>query len=361
MVKKNKKFNGKNGNGGKKFNLRGKVDELGNNVFTYGAKGSAERYTKTVDVIGAYLGRLHGKKAQLLIERVESPPVEPKEPPKPADKDEFSFAVKKCEKELERFWKKKDEWEDIKAISFVTVHGQCTLAMRNKVEAEQGFKTWKSDDNVIALLDAIKDLAFAKTSIQYEYWSLVVQTKKLSQINQGPDESLPTFYKRFIANRDVLEEMWGTFAPTKIMLDSKQPAEVVAKKFAACLFLAGVDKKRFGRVAEELNNQFLSGSNNYPSSVEAAMNVLSHRMDSSEGPAKAKAEHADDDDSVSVETSFSQASSSPKRNKKKVVCHVCGGKGHYANQCPSKDSDNDSCVGWNGFQARARSAFVLDD
>ena len=127
-----------------------------------------------------------------------------------------------------------------------------------------------------------------------------------------------------------------------------------------------MDKKRYGKVAEELNNQFLSGNNNYPDSIEAAMSVLSHRMDSTEGVAKVKAKKEEDDED-SVLTSFSQASTSSKKSKtnnkrKNVTCRVCGGRGHYANECPSRDSDNESSnVSWNGLQVRARTAFAWND
>ena len=46
MGKSNGKGKADNGSK-KKFHMRGQVEELGSHVYTYGAKGSGEQYTKT--------------------------------------------------------------------------------------------------------------------------------------------------------------------------------------------------------------------------------------------------------------------------------------------------------------------------
>lgn len=364
MGKNNKK--GKAGNGyKKKFHMRGQIEELGSHVYTYGAKGSGERYTKTTEYIAAYLGREHGKKAQRLIEGVESPPKEPKQPRETKESSEFSFAAIKYKKQLDHYYDRLEKWELIKGIAFIVVMGKCTLAMKNKVESEGDYKTWKEEDDVTKLLRAIKDLSYAKTSIQNPYWGMVQDTKRVHVCHQGPEESLAGYYKKFATTVEVLEDRWGMYVPTKLVLDSGETAEVVRKKFQACMFIAGADKKRYGKVADELNNQFLSGQDNYPKNVEAAMNMLSHRMDS-DNKTKDKDDHDDDVSEVSEDgthaTSFSQTSSSSRKSKKHVTCNICGGKGHYATECPSKgyDSDSSTGTGWNGLQLAAKAAFAGD-
>lgn len=77
----------------------------------------------------------------------------------------------------------------------------------------------------------------------------------------------------------MAEEQWGPWVPPKIVNNSKETEDVEKHKFQACAFIAGADKKRFNKVVEELTNAHLAGNNNYPGSVEAAMNMPSHRMD----------------------------------------------------------------------------------
>jgi hypothetical protein len=49
-------------------------------------------------------------------------------------------------------------------------------------------------------------------------------------------------------------------------------------KFITCVFLAGVDTKKYGRLKTELNNAYAAGQNNYPKTVESPVKMLSHYM-----------------------------------------------------------------------------------
>ena len=49
-------------------------------------------------------------------------------------------------------------------------------------------------------------------------------------------------------------------------------------KFLACVFLAGVDRKKYGKIISKLNNAFLAGMNNYPITIEGTVMMLSHYM-----------------------------------------------------------------------------------
>jgi hypothetical protein len=49
-------------------------------------------------------------------------------------------------------------------------------------------------------------------------------------------------------------------------------------KFITCVFLAGVDTKKYGRLKTELNNAHVAGQKNYPKTVESAVTMLSPYM-----------------------------------------------------------------------------------
>ena len=251
MTKNRRNNSGKNQ---QQFVLRGKIEELGDNVYSFATRGEADRYTKVTENLAAYFGRKCGKKAQLLMEGIEKPPEEPKEPSKADGKDPNSVAVKRYEKELSHWLVKRDEFNEMKGMMFISVVGQCTLALVNKLESHPDWKQWKDEDDVVSLNNAIKNLSFSKTTVQYKPWNLTLQIKKFLKTQQRKDESLSSYYKRFQTIKDVVEEGWGPFVPTKMALENKLTAEEVSNMLLACIFIAGVDKKRYGVVAEELNN-----------------------------------------------------------------------------------------------------------
>ena len=74
---------------------------------------------------------------------------------------------------------------------------------------------------------------------------------------------------------EVTKSQWGQLVPTK--LTKNESTELKSRnKFLACMFLAGVERKIYGKLINDLNNAYLTGHKNYPVSVEAAMTMLSH-------------------------------------------------------------------------------------
>ena len=124
-------------------------------------------------------------------------------------------------------------------------------------------------------------------------------------MKQNDKESLIAFYKRFANTVEVAETQWGLLVPTKIATGGRD--KEARDKFLACTFLAGVDQKRYGKVVHELNNAFLIGQKNYPTTVENAVTMLSHHMGG-----KDRSAHRSDEQGKTNETSFAQ------KGKKKI-------------------------------------------
>ena len=281
-------------------------------------------YIKTTEAIAEYVGREYNKAMRILVKhQKENIPVEPTEP---TGTDVPQVTMKKYEKELSRYHEKLNQYEEYKAKVFVIIKGQCTLTMKNKIESMKGYQKIEENDDVIELLKSLKELAFTKKEAQYEFWTVNLSMRRALTMRQQNNESLAMFYKRFVNQVDITESQWGLIVPTKISTDKK-----TRDKFLACTFLAGVDRKKYGRVTSQLNNAYLAGQKNYPTTVEGAMTMLSHFM--SENPRDNREEKA----TSVTEASFAQ------QQRSKVICFKCGERGHYANEC-NKERDDESSV-----------------
>jgi hypothetical protein len=114
---------------------------------------------------------------------------------------------------LKRYYFKKERYEEHKAKIFVIVKGQCTLNMKNKVESLHGYDSIEADD-VIKLLNGLKELTFKTHEMQYGYWRICQTVRRVLTMRQQDNEPLAEYYKRFTSCVDVAESYWGTLVTT---------------------------------------------------------------------------------------------------------------------------------------------------
>jgi hypothetical protein len=101
--------------------------------------------------------------------------------------------------------------------------------------------------------------------------------RRVLTIRQQDNEPLAEYYKRFTLCVDVVESQWGTLVPAAAATNETNE-KTSRGKFITCLFLAGVDTKKYGRLKTGLNNAYAVGQNNYPKTVESAVTMLTHYM-----------------------------------------------------------------------------------
>jgi hypothetical protein len=105
----------------------------------------------------------------------------------------------------------------------------------------------------------------------------------------------------------------------------------VRERFPATAFIFSADRLRFGKLIEDMENNFLQGNNKYPSTLASAHHLhASWRHDARLGLK----------DVAGGEKSFvdynNEKKGKERKNKAEVECHRCRQKGHYANKCKNK-------------------------
>jgi hypothetical protein len=254
---------------------------------------------------------------------------EPKELVMP-DKEETKspFVMKNYKTELKQYYFKKERFEEHKAKIFVIVKRQCTRKnMKNKVESLKGYDSIEANDDVIKLLNGLKELTFKTHDVQYGYWTTFQTAAKVLTMRQQENGPLAEYYKSFTSCVDVAESQWGTLVPTAAATN-EMDEKTSRDKYITCVLLAGVDTKKYVRLKTKLNNAYVAGQNNYPKMVESAVTMPSHYMND-------KGVHMTDEDKGQTDQKrFMQ-------KRKSVTCCKCGKKAHYANKCPNGDSNDD--------------------
>jgi hypothetical protein len=126
-------------------------------------------------------------------------------------------------------------------------------------------------------LNGLKELTFKTHEVQYGYWMICQTVRRVLTMRQQDTEPVAEYYKRFKSCVDVVESQWGTLVPAAAATNEAND-KTSRDKFITCVFLAGVDTKKYGRLKTELNNAYVAGQYNFPKTVESAVAMLSHYM-----------------------------------------------------------------------------------
>jgi hypothetical protein len=107
-----------------------------------------------------------------------------------------------------------------------------------------------------------------------EFVVLTQSLRKLSTIQQGQKESTAKYHERFRIAGEVLVGHWGEFYPPALVKNGLTRQET-QDRFLARIFLMGADKSRFGQLIEDLSNDYASGIDRYPKTLESTLKLLS--------------------------------------------------------------------------------------
>ena len=212
------------------------LEELHGRNFAYGVQGQVEKYITTTQALETYVRVNFSRDMYTLInEKVEATHPEPRTPGKDATPGE----MKRYEILLKDSISKQDKYKAEKAKVFGIIMGQCTMAMKNKLESLPEYKTLNDDDNVVGLLNTIKGLVYTTDKGQYKYWTMQAQMRNLLTLRQESKEPLGKFCTRFLAQAEATEDVWGEMSPANVT-GAKQKKEA-RNKYLACVFIAAVD------------------------------------------------------------------------------------------------------------------------
>ena len=228
---------------------------------------------------------------------------------------------------LDEFIKNNRKYIDSKSKVFVIVLGKCSPMLQTRIEMDSKFDVLEGSDDVCGLLDLIEEKVFSNSKARHPSVTLIETLKRSFAINQGSQETVGNYYKRFTSQVQVLEKHWGTLKIPELKQQYNNSDDKARDGMLATLFLFGADKARFSGLRDELNTSYLSKVDNYPTTCKDALNLLSQYQDSSRRAV------APGTDSPVEGAAFWQKMHKKYKN---YTCDKCGKKGHPTKFCPNK-------------------------
>ena len=258
--------------------------------------------------------------------------------------------------ELDTFVKRKSYLNQNIQKAYALVIGQCTDLLQSKLKQQTQWATISQDQDVIALLNLIKTITFRFEDQKFLPLALYQAKSSLYSLRQA-SMSNHDYLQRFQTLVDVAMSYHGQLHDQAILdivterlhpgtqysaLSTNQQETVQTASsdlYLATMFIHQSDRRRYGKLSEDLENSFTKGNDDYPQNLVSAYHLINefkcwqpkpNSPDSSgvaftsKGKAKGKGDSKDKDDSW----------------QKKATCHHCKQVGHIRPDCPKLAEDS---------------------
>ena len=198
--------------------FEGKTPELKGHIYDIGVENQADLFARTTKEIAEYAGR-HCKQSldiRTAIETLAEVLI-----PVPADRgtSNTTFNSLMLGKDLDIYVKRVDVYNQNKAEMYSKVIGQCTDALRAKLEADKNYTTYNTNGDVVSLLNLIRTLAYDYESERYPFLALHSSLKSFYAHSQKAHESNDQYRESFQGAKEVVEHCGAELGKYKVLAD----------------------------------------------------------------------------------------------------------------------------------------------
>jgi len=271
------------------------ISEIATDTFNTGQNKFAAQFTQSRKNGVNYLQRTSANEGYLVAETVRTGRQQIIKLPPAVDPNDFDADNQRIirAEEVKTIAKRRLKLSESLKKGYATVYDQCSQEVRDKLEGTDNWESIQKDQSLHELINKIERICVGFNDHKQEVFNLVQALKTLFLYSQTDKETVEQYGRNFRALWETVEAFGGSPGIHQGMIDGmlKDPMQVanVAKPTVAeitkaeedaseavkaALLISGADKTIFGRLKDELANNYLLGSDQYPDTYEKAMRIL---------------------------------------------------------------------------------------
>ena len=255
--------------------LKGHVFDIGYN--------QSDQYTTTIREISQHVAKTYknGSDVKKSIDTMEHLTLDmPTDPVYPDPIDPSPVIKHLWNRSVDAYARRVELLEQNMKTLFSLVWGQCSMPLKAKIESDVDFTEVEEDMDSIALLVIIRSINFAMNAEKNPYQALHEAKRRFYSFKQERTVTCSAYLEKFQNMLQVIETVGGVIGkePGLIELEledmrppvlpkenarPEQKALAILRardKYLAMMFLMNSDRNRYGKLIEELGNEYLKGN-----------------------------------------------------------------------------------------------------
>ena len=259
--------------------------------------------------------------------------------------------------EISAYVKTRTKIKSNRQNAFSLIWGQCSDAIRARIESETGYEAMVEDADLVTLLKKIQTVMFNFQTHKYKPLAVFESKLRSMRFRQQPNQPLSEYYNYFKKYVEVTEHIGGSYGlddrlveaelPTGTTVQAATTAQMNAAaakardRYLTTIFLYNADRARYGEYWRGLKNQYTTqqDSSVYPATVDAAYTALLSYVPPKPSPVPTVRGHPVETALTTVGTATDPVPGDDGRVYPDITCYRCDRRGHYRDHCPSQPSN----------------------
>ena len=266
--------------------FKGNTEEMNGHVFQcFNECEDKKHFSKTVEALGEYIAKklkYPGDMVSLTKDFVKP------EIPKPTElevSETNRLVIAIWEKKVSAYCTRTDYLDSNLKTAYAVIWGQCSEAMKAKLSSLDDFEAKSHESDCVWILKEIKGITYRFEGQRYIYLSLDDASTSYYAYTQGAKDSISSYLEHFRSLVEVLEHYGGAIGEDPGLLDATaavssntedttERLKIARDRTLALAFLKQADRRRFGTLWADIENQFSRGNDQYPINLTAAYSLL---------------------------------------------------------------------------------------
>ena len=284
---------------------------------------------------------------------------------------------------------------------YATVYDQCSQEVRDKLKATKDWDLVQSEQSLHELVRRIEKICVGFDDHKQSVFNLVQSLKTLFLYSQSENEMVEEYTRNFRSLWDTVEAFGGSPGIQDGLVEAElrrrniadtgptqlsEVEDVSIEQVKVAMLSSGASRQKYGKLKDELANDYLLGSDHYPDTLEKAGRILANYQSTrasapyrasanktgvafmqhggrggrgagrggQEGRgAKTKGKSGSGDssggggDNVSTITGRTSGDGTKTNSKGESHCFNCGSPSHWAYECPQLSGEQQSQLHMN--------------